>query len=152
MLNLIEHLANPGAALRAMSRLLSPRGLLLIKTPNVETLDCRLFRQHNWGGFHCPRHFVLFNRQSMIDLGQKSCLQVVTARYTQGAPQWACSILGWMGLKGLIRISPENPLYAHPLYHVVCTAAATFDFARAPFMPTAQMFVVFRRGGTTQEN
>ena len=152
MLNLIEHVANPGAVLRAMSRLLSPRGLLVIKTPNVDTLDCRLFRRHNWGGFHCPRHFVLFNRQSMIDLGEKSGLRVVSARYTQGAPQWACSILGWMGLKGMIRISAEHPLYAHPLYPLACAASAAFDFARSPFMPTAQMFLVFRKGDAVPEN
>jgi len=57
MLNLIEHVSDPRAVLSAMRNLLSPGGLILIKTPNVDTLDCRLFRNHNWGGFHCPRPF-----------------------------------------------------------------------------------------------
>ena len=144
MLNLIEHVANPAVVLQRMARLLSPSGLLLVKTPNIDTLDCRLFRNHNWGGFHCPRHFVLFNRESLIELAGKSGLELVTTNYTQGAPQWACSILGWMGLRHWIRISSEHPLYTHPLYPVACAMAAAFDFIRSPFMRTAQMFAVFR--------
>lgn len=145
MLNLIEHVSDPAAVLRAMGKLLSPQGLILIKTPNVRTLDCRIFRNHNWGGFHCPRHFVLFTRQSIIDLGERCGLRTVKATYTQGAPQWACSILGWLGLKGWLNISAQRPLYTHPLYPVACALAAGFDFVRMPFMPTAQMFVVFQR-------
>ena len=146
MLNLIEHVPDPAAVLHAMKNLLSGSGLILVKTPNVETLDCWLFRHYNWGGFHCPRHFVLFNMQSIKDLGRSCGLQVVQASYTQGAPQWASSILGWLGLKGWIRISPNHPIYAHPLFPFVCAVGGAFDFLRRPFMPTAQMFIVFRRG------
>jgi SAM-dependent methyltransferase len=145
LLNLIEHVADPAAVLSATQKLLSPGGLILIKTPNIDTLDCRLFRNRNWGGFHCPRHFVLFNRQSLMDLGQRCGLLTVNATYTQGAPQWACSILGWLGVKGWLRISADRPLYAHPFYAPVCALTAALDFVRSPFMPTAQMFFVFRR-------
>lgn len=145
LLNLIEHVADPSAILRRMQGLLSPDGLILIKTPNVDTLDCRIFRHHNWGGFHCPRHFALFNRESLLALGARCGLQTAEASYTQGAPQWACSILGIMGLNGWLKISAERPLYSHPLYPVLCVFAAAFDLARSPFMRTAQMFVVFRR-------
>jgi SAM-dependent methyltransferase len=144
MLNLIEHVSDPRLVLSAMTQLLSSRGLILIKTPNVDTLDCRLFRNCNWGGFHCPRHFVLFNKQSLTDLAQRCGLEAVSVSYTQGAPQWACSILGWLGLKRWINVSPEHPLYSHKLYSIVCALAAAFDLLRSPFMLTAQMFAVFR--------
>jgi SAM-dependent methyltransferase len=144
MLNLIEHVSDPRAVLSAMRNLLSPGGLILIKTPNADTLDCRIFRRHNWGGFHCPRHFVLFNRQSLIDLARRCGLEPVNVYYTQGAPQWGCSILGWLGLKGWIQISSERPLYTHKLYPIVCAFAAAFDLLRSSFMRTAQMFAVFR--------
>jgi SAM-dependent methyltransferase len=146
MLNLIEHVADPAKVLRSMRALLSPGGLLLIKTPNINTLDCTIFRNHNWGGFHCPRHFVLFNLASLKRLGESCGLRVVRSRYTQGAPQWACSILGWLGMKRWIRIARERPLYTHPLYPAVCALTAAFDFVRAPFMATAQMFVLFGAG------
>jgi SAM-dependent methyltransferase len=144
MLNLVEHVSNPRAVLGAMRNLLSPGGLILLKTPNVDTLDCRLFRNYNWGGFHCPRHFVLFNRKSLIDLALRCGLKAASISYTQGAPQWACSILGCLGLKGWIRISSDRPLYTHKLYPFVCAFAAAFDLLRSPFMRTAQMFAVFR--------
>lgn len=150
MLNLIEHVADPARVLRSIGQLLTPGGLMLIKTPNVETLDCRIFRNHNWGGYHCPRHFVLFNLSSITSLGKSCGLEVEESAYTQGAPQWACSILGWMGLKRWIRISREHPLYTHPLYPAVCAAAAAFDFARAPFAATAQMFVLFAKQKITE--
>ena len=145
LLNLIEHVADPGAILNRMQGLLSPNGLILIKTPNVDTLDCRIFRHQNWGGFHCPRHFVLFNKESLLGLGAKCGLQTAETSYTQGAPQWACSVLGIFGLKGWLDISAARPLYSHPLYPVICALTAAFDLARSPFMRTAQMFVVFRR-------
>ena len=46
MLNLIEHVANPLAVLRSMRALMAPQALLLIKTPNVRTLDARWFRDN----------------------------------------------------------------------------------------------------------
>jgi SAM-dependent methyltransferase len=145
LLNVIEHVTDPAAILSAMRKLLSPGGLMLIKTPNVNTLDCRIFRNNNWGGFHCPRHFVLFNKQSIVELGQRCGLHAIQADYTQGAPQWACSVLGWLGLKGWLKISADRPLYQHFLYPYVCAVAAAFDLMRSPLMPTAQMFIVFRR-------
>ena len=144
LLNLIEHVVDPAAVLVAMRRRLSPHGLILIKTPNVDSLDCRLFRNHNWGGFHCPRHFVLFNRQSIVNLGQRCGLRVQKIISTQGAPQWAASILGWLGLKGWVRISADRPLFKNRLYPYLCGLFAVLDLVRSPFMPTAQMFVVFR--------
>ena len=55
MLNLVEHVADPAMVLTKAASLLAPGGRLIVKTPNTDTLDCRLFRHRNWGGFHCPR-------------------------------------------------------------------------------------------------
>ncbi len=63
MLNIIEHVADPLRVMNVVRNVLSPHGAILIKTPNVDTLDRYLFQHRNWAGFHCPRHFVLFNNQ-----------------------------------------------------------------------------------------
>ena len=68
MLNLIEHVANPGVVLEKVSRLLSSDGILLLKTPNIDSLDMKIFKHGNWGGYHCPRHWVLFNIDSLTQL------------------------------------------------------------------------------------
>lgn len=43
MLNLIEHVENPGEVLAKISTLLTDTGVCLIKTPNAQSLDARLF-------------------------------------------------------------------------------------------------------------
>jgi SAM-dependent methyltransferase len=145
MLNLIEHVADPAGVLRAASQLLSPQGLLLIKTPNVDTLDQRIFRHRNWGGFHCPRHFVLFTMGGFKALAERCGLEVVEAKYTQGGPQWACSVMALFTRWGLTSVTFERPMPQHPLYNPLQMAGAAFDFCRLPLAKTAQMFVSLRR-------
>lgn len=145
LLNLIEHVADPAAVLRAVSQLLTPGGVAVIKTPNTDTLDRRLFQHHNWGGFHCPRHFVLFTMPGLKTLSEKCGLEVVEARYTQGAPQWAVSWLTMLWKWGIIKISKERIMLKHPLMGPFLALAAAFDLARLPFSKTAQMIFVVRR-------
>jgi 2-polyprenyl-3-methyl-5-hydroxy-6-metoxy-1,4-benzoquinol methylase len=150
MLNLIEHVADPGLVLRNVSNWLTPGGRVLIKTPNVDTLDRRLFQSRNWGGFHCPRHWVLFTRPSLIDLAGRSGLDCEWARYTQGAPQWTNSILGWLADRGMIHLGRNRPMHTHPLHMPLMALCAAFDILRAPFVPTAQMFVLLRKSAPNE--
>ncbi len=60
MLNLVEHVRDPRALLEKARDSLSEKGRLLIKTPNCDSLDARVFRKSYWGGLHSPRHWVLF--------------------------------------------------------------------------------------------
>ncbi len=146
MLNIIEHVADPGRVLRAVERCLTPGGLILIKTPNSATLDRWIFQNRNWGGFHCPRHFVIFTRAGFVELATKCGLECIEARYTQGAPQWATSVLGLLSLKGWISVTAERPMYRHVLYGPLMAIFAAFDFIRSPFSATAQMWVTLKKG------
>ena len=141
LLNLIEHVSDPRAVLTATARMLSPGGRMLIKTPNTDTWDRRLFQHRNWGGYHCPRHFVLFTKDGLTRLAHECGLEVVSATYTQGGPQWAPSILGVLAERGLASVTPERPMYKHPLYGPLLAVGAAIDFVRMPFAPTAQMFL-----------
>jgi SAM-dependent methyltransferase len=145
MLSVIEHVPDPGRVLAKMRDRLSPEGVLLIKTPNTDTLDCRIFRRRYWAGLHCPRHFVLFTKQGLTDLAQRHGLRVRTCRYTQGAPQWALSVMASMHSRGWLDANADQPTYEHRLYGPLCALFAAVDFARAPLMPTAQMIVTLRR-------
>ncbi len=147
LLNLIEHVADPAAVLHAMRRLLTPGGLILLKTPNTDTLDRRLFRHRNWGGFHCPRHWVLFTREGLTRLAERCGLAVVDAKYTQGGTQWAMSILALLAERKLINISASRPMYGHPLAAPLFALGAAFDYLRLPFARTAQMFLTLKRAG-----
>jgi len=149
-LNLIEHVENPTKVLENLSQLLSPDGLILIQTPNTDTLDQRIFRHRNWGGFHCPRHWVLFTIKNLSQLAQKCGLEIAQSEYTQGGPQWGNSIMGIMAKRGWVKITEQRPMYYHPLYVPICTLGAAFDFLRRPFFPTAQIMMTFRLNKMSQ--
>jgi SAM-dependent methyltransferase len=145
MLNLIEHVAHPDEVLASTQALLSERGRVLIKTPNFRALDAMLFRHHGWGGYHCPRHFVLFNRESLGRTLDQAGLVVERFRYTQGAPFWTGSILQMLWRAGLISASAERPYGASPITPLLLALTAAFDFARWPFSRLSQMIVVARK-------
>jgi 2-polyprenyl-3-methyl-5-hydroxy-6-metoxy-1,4-benzoquinol methylase len=145
LLNIIEHVARPGEVLAKVHEVLAPGGLAIIKTPNFDSLDARIFHHRNWGGYHCPRHWVLFTRSSFASLARRAGLKVVQARYTQGAPFWTTSVLFGLSHWGLVRITREHPVVTHPLFPLLNACFAAFDFARAPFVPTSQLFFVLRK-------
>lgn len=140
MLNLIEHVEEPVAVLRRIRSLLAPGGLVLIKTPNVDSLDARIFRHHNWAGYHCPRHWVLFTRKGFERAAAQAGLAPVEFHYTQGAPFWALSTIAVLARAGLLSISQARPAIYHGLAPVLSGLFAVFDFARMPFSKTSQMF------------
>jgi SAM-dependent methyltransferase len=142
MLNLIEHVLDPEAVLRRVAGILAPGGLVLLKTPNFDSWDARLFRQRNWIGYHCPRHWILFSRDSFTRLTDRVGLRVDHTSYTQGASFWAGSVLAWLAARGLVAISRKRPLLEHPLFGMTAVAFAAFDFLRRPFAKTSQMLFV----------
>jgi 2-polyprenyl-3-methyl-5-hydroxy-6-metoxy-1,4-benzoquinol methylase len=146
LLNLIEHVADPLAILTKVRSMLSPQGVVLVKTPNYESLDARCFRHRNWAGYHCPRHWVLFTRESFTGMAARAGLGVRRFTYTQGAHFWANSILYALAARGLISVTQDRPSVFHPLYPLLSGAFAGFDFLRRPFARTSQMFFILDRG------
>jgi SAM-dependent methyltransferase len=145
MLNLIEHVADPIAVLKRASELLAPGGCIYIKTPNFRALDARLFKDRNWGGYHCPRHFVIFSHESFSLALSKAGLVIKDFKYTQGAPFWSVSMLDMLRRWGLVSVSAERPAIYHPVMPLLQAGAAAFDFARAPFSKLSQMIFVLAK-------
>jgi hypothetical protein len=145
MLNLIEHVGNPLAILEKARDLLTPSGRIYIKTPNFRALDARLFRHANWGGYHCPRHFILFTRQSLTRILNSIGLNVVHFTYTQGAPFWSASIVEMLRRAGVVQLSKADPAIYHPLMPFLQGVTAGFDFLRKPFARLSQMIVIAGR-------
>jgi 2-polyprenyl-3-methyl-5-hydroxy-6-metoxy-1,4-benzoquinol methylase len=149
LLNLIEHVQDPLAVLQKLRANLTPAGVILVKTPNYDSLDARLFRHRNWGGYHAPRHWVIFTRASFERLAHQAGLRIRSFKYTQGAPFWATSILFELARRGLIRVTKERPAVYHPLFAPLAGLAAGFDFIRQPFAKLSQMVLVLQRDDVT---
>lgn len=130
LINLIEHVSDPGEVLRTLRRHLTPQGVILIKTPNMDSLDARLFRHRDWGGYHCPRHWVLFDRQNFTRLATRCGFAVRRFAYTQGAPFWSTSILAQLARRGWVRVCAERPMTQHPLFPLLAAGFAGFDLVR----------------------
>jgi len=145
LLNLIEHVSDPLAVLNKIQNILTDDGVVLIKTPNYDALDARLFRNKNWGGLHCPRHWVIFSKESFELVAQKAGLKIKSFSYTQGAPFWTVSVLAWMNKKKWVSITAERPAYRHPLFPVFLGLFAAFDLLRKPFAKTSQMFIILSK-------
>jgi SAM-dependent methyltransferase len=142
MLNLIEHVADPASVLRKVRSMLAPGGRVYVKTPEWNALDARIFRHRSWAGLHCPRHWVLFTRESFTRYAEQAGFGVVRSQWTQGAPFWAASVLAALQARGVVRIDRERPVVYHPLFKALAGAFAVFDFARSPFARTSQVVFV----------
>jgi SAM-dependent methyltransferase len=142
LMNLIEHVESPRKVLANVARLLAPGGLALVKTPNLDALDARLFRRSYWAGLHVPRHWVLFTRESFERALVGSGLRMRNFTYTQGAPFWAASVLAAWKRRGWVDLSRSRPSFYHPAFGLLAGVFAAFDLLRAPFGRRSQMITL----------
>jgi 2-polyprenyl-3-methyl-5-hydroxy-6-metoxy-1,4-benzoquinol methylase len=92
----IEHVENPNKVLQGICRLLKPGGKLLIVTDNTDSLDFGFFKKRYWGGYHFPRHWNLFNRDSISRLAAKSNFKVEILETQVSPVNWVYSIHNWL--------------------------------------------------------
>ncbi|MEZ5345811.1 MAG: class I SAM-dependent methyltransferase [Pyrinomonadaceae bacterium] len=76
MVQTIEHVAEPGEVLRSVREILKPGGKIIVVTDNTESFDFKLFKKSHWGGYHFPRHWNLFNSNSLRLLSEKFGFEV----------------------------------------------------------------------------
>lgn len=145
MLNLVEHVADPLALMEKAAELLALGGIILVKTPNTDSWDARLYRNTYWGGLHCPRHWIIFSEKSFRLMVYTTQLSIKKLNYSQGAPFWAFSIIAAWHRKKWISISAKRPIIFHWLFAPLSAIFAIFDFLRRLFAKTSQMFIVLEK-------
>ena len=92
MIATIEHVDDPPGVLAAVRALLRPGGRVVIVTDNTDTLDFALFKRRHWGGYHFPRHWNLFNPETMRRLAHKVGLEVDSITTVVSPVNWVYSI------------------------------------------------------------
>ncbi len=78
MVDFIEHITHPDAALKKVHDLLSQEGILCLVTPDIQSLAARLF-QNKWWHFR-PAHLSYYSQQSLRTLLERSGFEVVQVR------------------------------------------------------------------------
>lgn len=146
MFHVIEHLPDPVLTLTRLRDWLAPGGLLALETPNLDSWDARLFRARWWGGYHFPRHWVLFDPKSIRTALEKAGLQVIAIHYQTGHSFWLYSFHHWLRynqtwpMPGLARLF--DPLRSK----LMLTLFTGFDILRRMLgFKTSAMLVLARR-------
>ena len=103
----IEHVRNPRQVLQNIKKHLEPNGVIFIETPSWEGVDAKIFKNRYWGGFHFPRHFVIYSRESLENLLISEGFEIASSTYIASPTFWIQSLhhalidkgYGWLGAK-----------------------------------------------------
>jgi SAM-dependent methyltransferase len=142
--NILEHVLTPEIFLASCGSALTEKGVLLIQTPNFQTLSARMFKKMYWGGLHAPRHFTLFNKFSLTNYINHAGLQIREFRYVQGAHFWSVSIANLFRLKARKNV---KSILDFKLYRISMFVFACVDLVLAKVSKTGQMYVAASRRG-----
>ena len=93
----MEHMPDPRRTLQTTLKLLSPRGVAVVRIPVVGGWAWRTFGGE-WAQLDAPRHLHLFSRQGFASLATRSGWRVARTIYDSGALQIAGSRLRGMGI------------------------------------------------------
>jgi SAM-dependent methyltransferase len=92
MLQLIEHVEDPGAIVDRIYALLRPGGVFVVETPNLAGWDYALFKRSWWGHYHFPRHWNLFSTDALQRLLQDRGFTVERTDCMISTSAWIISI------------------------------------------------------------
>lgn len=142
----IEHLYDPVQTLRLLRAALKPGGRLGIITDNAASPDAKLFAGRHWGGYHFPRHTVLFDRVTLARSAEQADLAVERIRSSYSPVNWTYSLRNmlddWRAPRWLVnQFSLEKPI---PL-----AAFTLLDLPLALFGAGAILVGSFRKTGSS---
>jgi len=135
MWDVMEHVHDPASTLTEVHRILKPGGLFLLRVPNVDTWDARLFGPY-WVGYDAPRHLFVFSPATLRSLLRKAGFQVHKMRsLILGYPPFALSVQFWLDEK----LQNER----------LKRALLAFNHSRVPRLLTRPLFALLRYFNTT---
>ncbi len=112
LFHVIEHVPSPLRLLRVLRELLVPGGVVLGQTPNIDCAEARIFGDA-WNQWHVPRHFTLFDMDTLRRHAEKAGFEVVSIRNSlSAATQWAGSFTKRRAMgNGHVFRGVHEPLY-----------------------------------------
>ncbi len=140
MSHVIEHVLDPVATIARITSLLAPGGVVYLETPNVGSLDAKIWKQR-WGLIHYPRHLYLFDRQTVRRLIESSGLETEAVRWEPNSCGWALSVQSELRRHGIDHSRAPRSRY----YPLLLLAFLPMNLLDAAFGGTAFMSAVGRK-------
>lgn len=89
LLQVIEHLPDPEKTILALSEKMKRGAILLIETPSPTGFDFAFGENGTWGGWHAPRHFFVFSKESLVEMLKKSGFEILKTNFIPSPYLWA---------------------------------------------------------------
>jgi 2-polyprenyl-3-methyl-5-hydroxy-6-metoxy-1,4-benzoquinol methylase len=67
LFHVMEHVANPRLVLAEVSRILKPKGVVILQVPNIDSWQFKAFGAR-WYGLDIPRHVIDYSKDAMLKL------------------------------------------------------------------------------------
>ncbi len=126
--DVLEHLHDPATTLREIRRILRPGGLLVLRVPNLDSWDARLFGD-SWAGLDAPRHLYVFSPDTLNALLAQSGFEPMHRLATIGGYMvFALDVEFWLNRRGAsprakqavkrLLYNPASRLLSVPFFYI----------------------------------
>lgn len=96
--HVIEHVDDPTAFMKRGAELLRPGGIFVVATPNIDSIDAKLFKKY-WGGNHFPRHWTFYSKKTLAALAQSQGLEQAEIEWEVNPVFWNWTFHSWLAGK-----------------------------------------------------
>lgn len=153
----IEHVADPRAFVRRIHDVLRPGGILVLETPNTDTIDWKWFRSGAWGAYHIPRHWTFFDPTSLRRLVESVGFEFLDLSFHPAPVHWVWTLHNLsLARRGVIRRIGERLFAPMDVFGGGLKALTLLSLftaidvgLRAVTGRTSSMMVIFRRSGSS---
>jgi len=142
--HVIEHVEDPKAFATKVHRVLKPGGVFWFWTPNIDSLDAKMFRNKHWGAYHFPRHWFFYDPKSVKELARLTNFELVHLEFQPNAIFWV-----WT-MHSLLNTNPVLKPLADSLFPPVDWAKTNLgNFIRNGFFAATDLAIKAATGQTS---
>jgi SAM-dependent methyltransferase len=142
--DVLEHLPDPSDTLEEISRITKSQSYLVIRLPNYDSFDSKLFGPA-WAGLDLPRHYYVFSKQNINRLLERIGFSITKISGAIGTyPTFVLSIRFWLTSNSVDRTIRNKvwKILNHPISKFI---TAPFFYFYGKFFLGSEMTVIAKK-------
>lgn len=147
--DVLEHLADPQKALWELYRTLKVDGLLVLRFPDADSLDARIFGKY-WAGIDAPRHLYVFSGSTIARLLEKMGFSILDQNSRVGGYLNFVKSIRFALTAKQVKSAYRNPilkLLSNPLSRVI---AAPFFYLKDTLSKGSEIVLIASKKGRNE--